>query len=85
MSPILFLRSTLVTLEAEKIFLHFTTGLKIPHFLIRFMRLSKLLILAVSSSDLAHLGVFVAQLQSIRARRSEVRLNMTQQFFAVPY
>ena len=31
-SPIFFLRSTLVTLEAEKIFLHFPTELKIHHF-----------------------------------------------------
>ena len=31
-SPIFFLRSTLVTLEAEKIFLHFLTELKIHHF-----------------------------------------------------
>ena len=84
-SLVFFLRSTLVTLEAEKIFLHFTTELKIHHFLIRFTRLSTLLILAVCSSDLAHLGVFVAQLQNIGARRSEVRLYMTPQFFFVPY
>ena len=31
-SPIFFLRSTLVTLEVEKIFLHFPTELKIHHF-----------------------------------------------------
>ena len=31
-SPIFFLRSTLVTLEAEKIFLHFPIELKIHHF-----------------------------------------------------
>ena len=84
-SPVFFLRSTLVTLEAEKTFLHFTTELKIHHFLIRFTRLSILLILGVCSSDLAHLGVFVAQLKSIGARGSEVRLYMTPQFFFVPY
>lgn len=71
-SPISFLRSTLVTLEAENIFLHFITELKIHHFLIWHMRLSTLMILAVCSNGLAHLEVSVAQLQSIRARRSEV-------------
>ena len=72
MSPISFLRSTFVTLEAENIFLHFITELKIHHFLIWHMRLSTLLILAVHSNGLAHLELSVAQLQSIRARRSEV-------------
>ena len=71
-SPISFLRSKLVTLEAENIFLHFITELKIHQFLIWHMRLSTLLILAVYSNGLAHLEVSVAQLQSIRARRSEV-------------
>ena len=71
-SPISFLRSTLVTLEAENIFLHFITELKIHQFLIWHMRLSTLLILAVYSNGLAHLEVSVAQLQSIRTRRSEV-------------
>ena len=69
----------------ENIFLHFTTELKIRHFFIRHMRFWTMLILAVCSNDLAHLGVFVARLESMRARRSEVRLLMTQHFFFVPY
>ena len=78
LSPIFSLRSTLAILKAENIFIHFTTELTIHHFLILHMRLSTFLILGVWSSDLAHLGVSVAQLQSIRARRSEVWLFMTQ-------
>ena len=84
-SPIFFLCSTLVTLEAKTIFLHFTTELKIRNFFILHMRFWTLLILAVCSNDLAHLGVFVARLESMRARRSEVRLFMTRHFFFVPY
>ena len=78
LSPIFSLRSTLAILKAENIFIHFTTELTIHHFLILHMRLSTFLILGVWSSDLAHLGVSVAQLQSIRVRRSEVWLFMTQ-------
>ena len=48
------------------------------------IRLSILLIQAVCGNSLAQLGVSVAQLQNIRARRSEVRLLATQHFFFFP-
>ena len=72
LSPIFSFRSTLEILKAENIFIHFTTELTIHHFLILHIKLSTFLILAVCNSDLAHLGVSVAQLQSIRAQGSEV-------------
>ena len=64
-SPIFFLRSTLVTLEAEKYFFIFLPSWRFITFLILQMMLSTLLILAVCRNDLAHLGVSVVQLQSI--------------------
>ena len=84
MSPIFFLRSTLEILKAENVFVHFTTQLMIHHFPIWHIRLSILLIQAVCGNSLAQLGVSVAQLQNIRARRSEVRLLATQHFFFFP-
>ena len=48
------------------------------------IRLSILLIQAVCGNSLAQRGVSVAQLQNIRARRSEVRLLATQHFFFFP-
>ena len=70
--------------ESGKPLSSFTTELMIHYFPIQHMRLSTLLILAVCSNSLAWLGVSVAQLQSIRARRSEVRLLTTQHFFFFP-
>ena len=61
-SPIFFLRSTLVTLEAEKIFLHFSTELKIHHFSYSTHDAFNIVDLR---NDLAHLGVSVVRLQSI--------------------
>lgn len=84
MSPIFFLRSTLEILKAENVFVHFTTQLMIHHFPIWHIRLSILLIQAVCGNSLAQLEVSEAQLQSIRARRSEVRLLATQHFFFFP-
>lgn len=83
-SPIFFLRSMLEILKAENVFVHFTTQLIIHHFPIWHIRLSILLIQAVCGNSLAQLGVSVAQLQNIRARRSEVRLLTTQHFFFFP-
>ena len=84
-SRIFFFRSTLATLKAENNFLHFITEQTIHYFFIWHTRLSTLLILTVCSNGLSHRGVSVAQLQSIRARRSDDRLFMTQQFYFVPY
>ena len=64
-SPIFLLRSTLVTLEAEKYFFIFLPSWRFIIFLSLHMMLSTLLILAVCRNDLAHLGVSVVQLQSI--------------------
>ena len=64
-SPIFLLRSTLVTLEAEKYFFIFLPSWRFIIFLSLHMMLSTLLILAVCRNDLAHLGVSVVHLQSI--------------------